>query len=149
MFGTDFTIGKKVLNGMKSKMSEREFANLMHMEGADDEKELELILTAQAYYLFPNDVKTKSGEPIVVNDSKEGFRNKMLLIGSHKGVREAFMAEDYDKCEELSNEYFATNPIEETRARIKGFVDENIDEWEKKGWVGKKSRKRGRKVRRG
>ena len=151
MIGTDYTMAKRVVKHLKSKMSEKDFANFMLMEGAGDEKEFELMLTAEAFYLFPYGVSTKNGEPIVVNDSEEGFRKKMLMLCSNKEVRKAYMAGDYDKCEELSNEYFATNPIEENRARIKRFVDENIDRWEKKGWVSreKKSRKRGRKVRRG
>ena len=48
------------------------------------------------------------------------------------------MAEDYDKCNELANEYFATNPIEETRLRIEKFVDDNKESWIQKGYIKEK-----------
>ena len=150
MFGTDFTIGKKVLSDMKSKKSERELADLMRFYEADDEKEFELILTAQAFYLFRDGISI-GGKPVDVGMPVDVFEAQMLLLGNHKEVRKAYMAGDYDKCNELGNEFFANNPMEENKLRVKRFVDENIDEWEKKGWVSreKKSRKRGRKVKRG
>ena len=52
----------------------------------------------------------------------------MLLLGTHKGVRKAFMAGDYAKCDRLGNEFFANNPMGENKLRVKRFIDENIDE---------------------
>ena len=153
MIGTDYTMAKRMVKHLKSKMSEKDFANLMRMEGADDEKEFELMLTAEAFYLFRDGI-TIGGKPVdadMIGEDEKVFEARMLLLGTHKGVRKAFMAGDYAKCDRLGNEFFANNPMEENKLRVKRFVDENIDEWEKKGWVSreKKSRKRGRKVRRG
>ena len=153
MIGTDYVIGKQMLNKMKSEKSEKELANLMRVFEADDEKEYELILTAEAFYLFRDGISI-GGKPVdadMIGEDEKVFEARMLLLGNHKEVRKAYMAGDYAKCDELGNEFFANNPMEENKLRVKRFVDENIDEWEKKGWVSreKKSRKRGRKVRRG
>jgi hypothetical protein len=143
MIGTDYTIGKQILNKMKTTMSKRQLANLMFVQGADDEREYELILTAQAYYACRDSI-TIGGKPLdadMIGDEKV-FEAKMLLLGNHNEVRKAYMAGDYDKCDELGNEFFAEFPMEESKLRVERFVDENIDEWEKKGLVGRKSWKK-------
>lgn len=129
--------GMGMVNKLKLSLGKAGLADLMLMEGADDEKEFALMLNAQAFYLFKDGIRIK-GKPVVLNESEEGFRNKMLLLGTHKGVRKAYMAEDYDKCNELANEYFATNPIEETRLRIEKFVDDNKESWIQKGYIKEK-----------
>ena len=130
--------GMRLVNKLKLSLGKEGLADLMLHEGADDEKEYALMLNAEAIYLYRDRDDDAKNPPFRFGKSEEFYTN-MFLLSTNKKVRNAFMAGDYEKCQEFTDAFLENpKPDKETRLRIEKFVDDNTESWIQKGYIGNK-----------